>query len=105
MLLCVGDGFAGLFGELFGKTKLPYNPRKSIVGSLSFLIFSVIVTSVYVELFHEWGWFNVTASQFLPSLLASALIGTIVESLPGFGAFDNITVFAASLITLHAMGW
>ncbi|OGF62737.1 MAG: hypothetical protein A2Y62_06275 [Candidatus Fischerbacteria bacterium RBG_13_37_8] len=34
-----GDGGAALFGTLFGKHKLPWNPHKSYEGTISYLIF------------------------------------------------------------------
>jgi len=41
MFLCMGDGFAGLLGENFGKKKLFWNKNKSWLGSISFFsIFS-----------------------------------------------------------------
>jgi len=105
MLLCVGDGSAGFFGERYGRTKLPWNKQKTWVGLFCFFTFSIIITSIYVDLFHNWGWFSVTVSQFFPSLVLATAVGTMVESLPGFGDWDNVTVFLSSLGTLHFLGW
>jgi dolichol kinase len=40
----LGDGTAGLFGERYGRSKLPWNSSKSWVGFISFVIFSVLAT-------------------------------------------------------------
>jgi len=103
MLLCCGDGFAGLLGGFYGKTKLPWNRDKSWVGSISFFFFSIASSSAFIYLFNTRGWFSVTYQQFMPTLLWTTLVATFVESLPGVGYLDNITVFAASLITLHTL--
>jgi len=105
MLLCLGDGTAGLFGEHYGRSKLPWNPRKTWVGSISFFISSVLFSSVYIFLFNKWNWFSTTAIQFGPVLIITASIATFIESFPGVGSLDNLTVFVGSIITLKLCGW
>jgi phytol kinase len=105
MLLCVGDGFAGLLGAMYGKSKLPWNRNKSWFGSFCFFSLSLLSSLLFTDLFNRWGWFSITAAQFLPSLTITTLVATIVESLPGLSDWDNITVFAAAAFTMHLLGW
>lgn len=47
-VLAFGDGFASLFGQLWGRRRLPWNPRKSWVGSLAFLVFAWLSVTLLV---------------------------------------------------------
>ena len=33
MLMCGGDGLAGILGKRYGKSRIPWNPRKTWIGS------------------------------------------------------------------------
>jgi len=103
MLLCAGDGFAGLIGFKYGREKLPWNNKKSWIGSISFFVSSILFTGLYVHLFHILGWFSISLWQFLPCLLITTFVSTIVESLPGQSDWDNISVFLVSLVTMHLL--
>lgn len=70
--LLIGDAFAGLFGRLFGKIKIPYKKEKTLEGSLAFFISSFL----FLRLFFD-----------IRTALLTALFGTLVESL--FVKFEN----------------
>jgi HAD superfamily phosphoserine phosphatase-like hydrolase len=74
LVLAVGDTAASLMGRAFGRTLLPHNPGKTVLGSLSLFAVGVIIAIFYVP---------------LPWALLVGVTGTIVESLP-IGAYDNL---------------
>lgn len=100
MLMCGGDGLADIFGRRFGKTKLPWNPGKTWIGSLGMFlggwIFAAVVLGTYLTL----GIFNGPWFAYLPALTFIALAGTLVESLP-VKDVDNLTVTLAAIALGH----
>ncbi len=98
-IMAAGDGFATLVGRRFGRTPLPWNPDKSLEGTLAFVVFGSVAGA-----FLAW-W--VRPSVFIvlfPPLLftlvapvAAALVAGLVETIP-VRLDDNISVpFAAGL--------
>eukprot|EP01112_Ceratiomyxa_fruticulosa_P003000 TRINITY_DN13407_c0_g1_i1.p1 TRINITY_DN13407_c0_g1~~TRINITY_DN13407_c0_g1_i1.p1 ORF type:complete len:230 (-),score=18.97 TRINITY_DN13407_c0_g1_i1:126-815(-) len=92
-LVAVGDGLSGLLGKKFGEHKLPYNPNKSLEGTLSFFIGSAIVGFYILSFFNEY----LHLEQKWPIVFVS-LIGALVESLD-WKEYDNAVVFIAGLIS------
>ncbi len=100
MLMCGGDGLADILGRAYGKTHLPWAPRKTWVGSLGMLlggwIFVVFIIAVYTAL----GALPGSLTSYIFPVTVIAVAGTIVESLP-LNDIDNFTVtFAAVLLGL-----
>ncbi len=97
MLMCGGDGLADILGRRMGKVKLPWSRSKSVAGSIGMFIggfvFSQLVLGVYVAA----GYFSGPWLRYLSALLAIALAGTLVESLP-FKDVDNITVTLTAVV-------
>lgn len=75
--LAFGDGFASLFGKLFGRVHIPGTKGKTVVGSLV-CFFAVFVSS-----------FLVCHNTLYAYILA--FIAMIIEVLP-LGDFDNILI-------------
>lgn len=77
LIWLIGDGMAGLIGQTYGRLKWPWNPQKTILGSLSFFVTSYLAI---------WIWILATADQ--PSIALSfpliipCLTASIVEMLP-----------------------
>jgi dolichol kinase len=70
-ILAIGDGISTLAGRM-GKIKLPHNPRKTLEGSVAFVLASL------------------PAYYFIgPLVIPAALIGAVAESLP---FEDNLTI-------------
>jgi len=105
-VIAFGDGSATLFGLLFGKTKLPWNRKKTWVGLAAF----VLVAAPMAMLIYWRGAIppvDITAAVVcvVPTVLGSAL----VESLP-YRLNDNVFVScsaAAIVIAMHGLvvGW
>lgn len=90
-ILAFGDGMASLCGMAFGRAKLPWNPRKSWVGTAAFWFFGTAGAAVLL-------WWTVTRrggempwSLALTVAALAALFAALVESLPQ-GLDDNIGV-------------
>ncbi|KAN0033413.1 hypothetical protein ACTA71_002840 [Dictyostelium dimigraforme] len=97
-VLCFGDGFAAIIGKQFGKIKLPYNENKSIIGSISFFIFSFIGSLIFLKLFEsKLGNLN---SQYI---LVVCLVSALVESLP-LKEYDNLSIPISSILILKLFG-
>jgi uncharacterized protein (TIGR00297 family) len=98
-ILAFGDGMASIAGMSFGRRKLPWNPRKSWVGSLAYVFFGTIAAAVLLEWTapdrYSWAFALVTCG--LATLVAAAL-----ESLPQ-GLDDNIGVPLVSALFLFGL--
>lgn len=68
LAFALGDGIGGLFGRLYGKTKLPYNKNKTVEGTA-------------LELLTLIALFFVATRSLFQSLLVSVLL-TLYETLP-----------------------
>lgn len=90
-ILAFGDGMASVVGMSIGRQKLPWNPRKSWMGSLAYVLFGTLAAAVLLVWTspaqdRAYGWAFALAACFATALLAAAL-----ESLPQ-GLDDNIGV-------------
>jgi phytol kinase len=97
MLMCGGDGLADILGRRFGKTKLPWNPGKSWIGSASVLGGGAILSLVMVGIFTLSGIFPGPFWSTILPVLAICLAGTLVETLPVHD-IDNITITLAAVL-------
>lgn len=93
-VLAFGDGFATLIGKRFPIRTLPWNPQKSLGGTITFLIIggaAAFATAIFFD-------YDNTAVA-----IAAAVVAAFVESLP-LGVNDNITVPFAAAVTLAVFG-
>jgi len=74
LVLAIGDSAASLVGKTFGNTTLPYNPGKTLLGSLSLFAVGVLVAIFFVS---------------APWALLVGAVASLVESLP-LGPSDNL---------------
>ena len=94
----IGDAAAAIFGSEFGETKIPYNKRKSIVGSTAFFISAFMGTFLILSM-NPPIYFDVLTLAFSASLL-----GAVLESLPGNYLIDEITVPLIPPIVIQILG-
>jgi uncharacterized protein (TIGR00297 family) len=102
-ILAFGDGMASVAGMALGRRKLPWNPRKSWIGSAAYVLFGTIAAAVLLEWTApgRYSWAFALAAACAATLVAAAL-----ESLPQ-GLDDNIGVplvsalFLAGLLLTH----
>ncbi len=90
MISSFGDAAAAIIGKALGGPRIPYNKRKTVIGSAA--MFLVSATSCLVA-----------GIQLYPSLFASG-ISTIVESLTRTSVNDEITVPLVAGISLYILG-
>jgi uncharacterized protein (TIGR00297 family) len=92
-VLAAGDGFATLVGRPFGRTRLPWNPDKSVEGTVAFIVFGS-AAGVLLAL-----WVRTPGSVAFATTapIVAAIIAALVETIP-VRLDDNISVpFAAGL--------
>lgn len=95
--LSFGDGFSDIIGRNFGKDKLLYNSKKSVQGSMGFLIAGFLGT-IFILLLNNT-IYNYQFEIDLPQILLLSLSLAIIESLPLI--YDNISVPIACLFILN----
>ena len=97
MLMCGGDGLADILGRRYGKSKLPWSPDKSWIGSLGMFIGGLVFSAIIVGIFSAMGLFQGSLTAYIFPIAIIAIAGTIVESLP-YHDIDNITVTLTAVI-------
>lgn len=100
MLMCGGDGLAGILGPRFGDRRLPWNSNKSWIGSLGMFLGGWIFATIVAGIFSISGVFQGTTQEYFLPILLIAIGGTIVETFP-VKDIDNITVTITALILGH----
>lgn len=98
MLLCGGDGLADIVGKRFGKTSLPWSPKKTLQGSMGMFFGGFLFIAVVLFIYTLAGQFaGKDIVNDLPIFLLIVLIGTFVESIP-INDIDNISVPLVSVL-------
>lgn len=92
--MCGGDGFADVVGRRFGASnKLPYNPSKSLAGSLAMFIGGMGLSVVLLGVLELGGCQTVDWPLTLRVTAATVAACTVLESLPiNKVVDDNISV-------------
>lgn len=94
-ILAAGDGMATIVGRHFPIARIPWNPRKSVGGSLAFFIFGALAGIALAWWCRDtvvppaYPWF------FFVAPLAGAAAAAAVETLP-VALDDNVSVSAAA---------
>jgi phytol kinase len=103
MLMCGGDGLADILGRRYGKSKLPWSPGKSWIGSLGMFlggwIFSVTIIGIFIGL----AIFQAPLTAYILPITLIAIAGSAIESLP-FRDIDNVTV-TLTAVALGTLFW
>jgi phytol kinase len=97
MIMCGGDGIADLVGRRFDSLKLPYNPEKTVAGSLGVLIGGWLLSAFVLAIYVGIGIFAKPFSTYLFPLTIIVLVSAVIESLP-FKDIDNVTVTVTAAI-------
>ncbi|KAI4346443.1 hypothetical protein L6164_007338 [Bauhinia variegata] len=91
--MCGGDGIADIIGRRFGSVKIPYNQRKSWMGSISMLIFGFLISIGMLYYYSVLGYIQLDWSRTFQRVALVSLVATVVESLPITEVVDdNISV-------------
>ena len=100
-ILAVGDGMAGLVGQLTGGPRLPWNRRKGWSGLVAFVVFGAAAAAFLIAWTDRLP-LDLDAPHWPHTLgvaLALASVCALVESLPTT-LDDNVTVPLATVLTL-----
>ncbi|MQL89541.1 hypothetical protein Taro_022115 [Colocasia esculenta] len=94
-----GDGIADIMGRKFGAARLPYNNRKSWVGSICMFTFGFFVSMGMLYYFASLGYFDLDGLESAKKVALISLTATLVESLPFTDVLDdNISVPLSSML-------
>jgi farnesol kinase len=101
VILSLGDGAAALAGQTFACLPLPWNRRKTLAGTLAFVLCAAPAAAfVY--------WANCDAHVSFPVAICGALMATVVaalvESVPS-AINDNIRVGSLAAVSAIMMHW
>jgi dolichol kinase len=106
VVLAFGDGSATLFGLLHGHSPLPWNARKTWVGTIAFIVCAAPLAALaYWQESRPHAPFSVA----LAVGIVAAIVADVAESLP-LRVSDNLRVGLAAMVgvvTAHAgfIGW
>jgi len=97
MLVCGGDGLADIVGRRYGHQKLPWNPKKSWLGTTGFFIGGWLLTMLILTIFVGAGVFPGSIGSYLTGVTIIALVATLVESISPPDV-DNLTIALSALV-------
>jgi phytol kinase len=97
MLVCGGDGMADIIGRRYGDRKLPWNRKKSWMGSFWFFIGGWLLVALILALFVRVGVFPGPFGVYLVAITIVALVTTLVESISPQD-IDNLTIAITALL-------
>jgi len=98
-ILAFGDGMASVAGMALGRRKLPWNPRKSWMGSLAYVLFGTVAAAVLLQ----WtapGRYSLAFA--VAAAFGAALLAALLESIPQ-GLDDNLGVPLVSALFLFGL--
>lgn len=96
--LCAGDGMADIVGRRFGTQKLPYNPNKSVVGTVTMACAGFLASIGYMLYFASFGYMQESFNMAWGFLIVS-VVAALVESHPlSTELDDNLTVPLISVL-------
>ena len=106
-ILCVGDGAADVVGRWATQRginrPLPWNGGKSVLGSASMMIGSLLSCGVLLAAYSASGRLvKHSFAELTWSTVLLCVVTTAVESLP-LADVDNVTVFAAGALTSYML--
>lgn len=91
MILCGGDGLADVVGKHVGGIRLPWSPKKTLIGSVAMLLGGFCLSLFVLWVYISQGYFIAPITDYILPVGLIALATTLVESLP-FSDIDNLTV-------------
>lgn len=97
MQLCGGDGIAEILGRRYGRSKIPWNPGKSWIGTSGMFLGGFSFSIIMVGLFTALNFFPGSLSSYLIPVTLISIACTITETLP-FRDIDNISISLVATI-------
>jgi len=108
-VLAFGDGSATLGGMLMRGRRLPWNPKKSIVGTVCFVLVATPMAALVYwgqahDVYQAAGLPRVDLRMALLGALAAAIAAALVESLP-VRTNDNVRVGTTAAVVIGLFQW
>lgn len=100
MVMSGGDGLADVVGRRLKSLRIPWNPGKSLAGTLAMILGGFVFSVVILGVFIAAGVFPGPLSQALLPLAVIALAAALVESLP-LSDIDNLTTTLTAVLLGH----
>ncbi|KAH0931100.1 hypothetical protein HID58_008217, partial [Brassica napus] len=101
-MMCGGDGIADIMGRKYGSYKIPYNPRKSLAGSISMFIFGFFISIGLLYYYSSLGYLHMNWETTFTRVAIVSLVATLVESLPITDQIDdNVSVPLATILAAY----
>ncbi len=97
MQLCGGDGIAEILGRRYGRSKIPWNPGKSWVGTSGMFLGGFSFSIIMIGLFTALNFFPGSLSFYLIPVILISIACTLTETLP-FRDIDNISISLVATI-------
>ena len=99
-ILAFGDGLATIFGMAWGRRKLPWNPHKSWIGSVAYVVFGGLAAALLLLWTAPERGYDPAFAVAIG--VAAALLAAGLESLPQ-GLDDNIGVPMVAALFLFGL--
>jgi hypothetical protein len=77
LVFTLGDGLAAVIGARFGRSRLPWNGEKTVLGSLTYLLAASAGMAFFV-----WLAAPIHPGEQLIVILVPSIVGAAIESLP-----------------------
>ncbi len=104
MLLCGGDGLADVLGRRIQSIKLPWSPKKSVIGSAAMFLGGFGLSLAVLAVYRLTGALPGSLRSEVVPVALIAFAGMLVESLP-FSDLDNLSVpLVAALLGMFLFG-
>lgn len=100
-ILGLGDAASALIGVAYGRRPLPWNRRKSWEGTAAGFVGGFVAAASFAAAYYAYAGILMPVA-FLGIAVAGALVGALLESLPGVQ--DNLAVPVGSWATMAALG-
>lgn len=99
MILAGGDGLAELIGRVRGRSKLPWNPAKSWIGTIAMFLGGSAFTAAILLIYNTLHLFQppLRWPDSALAVLAVAAGAAVVETLP-LENYDNFTITVSALL-------
>ncbi len=97
MQLCGGDGIAEILGRRYGRSKIPWNPGKSWIGTSGMFLGGFSFSIIMVGLFTALNFFPGSLPSYLIPVTLISIACTLTETLP-FRDIDNISISLVATI-------
>jgi hypothetical protein len=104
LIFVIGDGIATIAGTAFGRMKLPWHDKKSVAGTLSFLVAGTFAMLIALSILLNCSFQKLAMLAVFPSLagcLTEALPFALVRDIRDGQPDDNLLVLLISGAVLH----